>query len=107
MALKKSNKLPQTAALKQILKRCSSFGKKNGYNNGEEGLPGDVPRGHFVVYVGENRSRYIVPISWLDHPEFQNLLQRAEEEFGFSHEMGLTIPCDEVFFRSLITSMIR
>lgn len=105
MALKKSNKLPQTAALKQILKRCSSFGKKNnGYDAG--GLPDDVPKGHFAVYVGENRSRYIIPISWLTHPEFQSLLQRAEDEFGFNHDMGLTIPCEEVVFRSL-TSMIR
>ncbi|KAL6222289.1 hypothetical protein ACLB2K_005681 [Fragaria x ananassa] len=93
--------LPQTTALKQILKRCSSFGKKNnGYN--ESGLPDDVPKGHFAVYVGENRSRYIIPISWLGHPEFQSLLQRAEEEFGFNHDMGLTIPCEEVVFRSLI-----
>ena len=104
MAHKKSNKLPQTAALKQIIKRCSSFGKKNGYD--AEGLPDDVPKGHFAVYVGENRSRYIIPISWLTHPEFQSLLQRAEDEFGFNHDMGLTIPCEEVVFRSL-TSMIR
>ncbi|GMY12212.1 auxin-responsive protein SAUR50 [Fagus crenata] len=104
MAHKKSNKLPQTAALKQIIKRCSSFGKKNGYD--AEGLPDDVPKGHFAVYVGENRSRYIIPISWLAHPEFQSLLQRAEDEFGFNHDMGLTIPCEEVVFRSL-TSMIR
>ncbi|KAJ9146980.1 hypothetical protein P3X46_029192 [Hevea brasiliensis] len=99
MAIRKSKKLPQTAALKQILKRCSSFGKK-------QGLPDDVPKGHFAVYVGENRSRYIIPISWLDHPEFQSLLQRAEEEFGFKHDMGLTIPCEEVVFLSL-TAMIR
>ncbi|XP_015581825.1 auxin-responsive protein SAUR50 [Ricinus communis] len=105
MAMRKSNKLPQTAALKQILRRCSSFGKKHGYDQ-ESGLPDDVPKGHFAVYVGQNRSRYIVPISWLDHPEFQNLLQRAEEEFGFKHDMGLTIPCEEVVFRSL-TAMIR
>ncbi|XP_062144841.1 protein SMALL AUXIN UP-REGULATED RNA 12 [Alnus glutinosa] len=105
MALKKPNKLPQTAAFKQIIKRCSSFGKKQGYNHGE-GLPYDVPKGHFAVYVGENRSRYIVPISWLTHPEFQSLLQRSEEEFGFNHDMGLTIPCEEVVFRSL-TSLIR
>ncbi|XP_057469131.1 auxin-responsive protein SAUR50-like [Actinidia eriantha] len=104
MALKIQNKPPQTASLKQILKKCSSFGKKNGYLY--NGLPQDVPKGHFAVYVGENRSRYIVPISWLAHPEFQNLLQRAEEEFGFDHEMGLTIPCEEVVFRSLI-SLIR
>ncbi|XP_021902523.1 auxin-responsive protein SAUR50-like [Carica papaya] len=90
--------------LKQILKRCSSLGKKQSYQD-EEGLPLDVPKGHFVVYVGEQRSRYIVPISLLTRPEFQNLLQQAEEEFGFHHHMGLTIPCEEVVFQSL-TSML-
>ncbi|XP_042015913.1 auxin-responsive protein SAUR50-like [Salvia splendens] len=104
MAMKKSSKLTQAASLKQIMKRCSSLGKKHGYD--EDGLPVDVPKGHFAVYVGENRSRYIVPISFLSHPQFQCLLRRAEEEFGFDHEMGLTLPCEEVFFRSL-TSMIR
>ncbi|KAH6776995.1 SAUR-like auxin-responsive protein family [Perilla frutescens var. hirtella] len=105
MAMKKQNKVAQTpAVLKQILKKCSSLGKKNGYDD-EDGLPVDVPKGHFAVYVGENRSRYIVPISFLTHPEFQCLLRRAEEEFGFDHEMGLTIPCEEVVFRSL-TSML-
>ncbi|XP_057500594.1 protein SMALL AUXIN UP-REGULATED RNA 12-like [Actinidia eriantha] len=104
MAIRKSNKLPQTAVLKQILKRCSSLGKKQGY--GDDSLPLDVPKGHFAVYVGENRSRYIVPISFLTHPEFQCLLRCAEEEFGFDHEMGLTIPCEEVVFRSL-TAMLR
>ncbi|KAK9677773.1 hypothetical protein RND81_11G165900 [Saponaria officinalis] len=104
MAQRKSNKLSQTALLKQILKRCSSLGKKHGYD--EDGLPIDVPKGHFAVYVGVNRSRYIVPISFLSHPHFQCLLRRAEEEFGFGHDMGLTIPCEEVVFQSL-TSMIR
>ena len=104
MAIRKSNKLSQTAVLKQILKRCSSLGKKNDYD--EDGLPLDVPKGHFAVYVGEKRSRYIVPISFLTHPEFQCLLRQAEEEFGFDHDMGITIPCEEVVFRSL-TSMLR
>ncbi|XP_009788457.1 protein SMALL AUXIN UP-REGULATED RNA 51-like [Nicotiana tabacum] len=107
MAIRKSNKLSQTAMLKQIMKRCSSLGKKNGsYNDEQLGLPLDVPKGHFVVYVGENRTRYIVPISILSRPEFRSLLQRAEEEFGFDHDMGLTIPCDEDVFESLITSSI-
>ncbi|QCD88643.1 auxin-responsive protein SAUR50-like [Vigna unguiculata] len=103
MAIRKSNKLPQHAVLKQILKRCSSLGKKNGYE--DDGHPDDVPKGHFAVYVGENRTRYIVPISFLAHPEFQSLLRQAEEEFGFDHEMGLTIPCEEVVFRSLTSSL--
>ncbi|XP_019152592.1 PREDICTED: auxin-responsive protein SAUR50-like [Ipomoea nil] len=103
MGIRKSKKLQaQTAMIKQILKK---LGKKHGYD--EEGLPIDVPRGHFAVYVGENRTRYIVPISFLTQPEFQILLQRAEEEFGFDHgDMGLTIPCDEYVFENL-TSMLR
>ncbi|KAL1200259.1 Protein SMALL AUXIN UP-REGULATED RNA 51 [Cardamine amara subsp. amara] len=108
MAMKKANKLTQTAMIKQILKRCSSLGKKqsNVYSEDENGHPLDVPKGHFVVYVGENRVRYVVPISFLTRPEFQLLLQQAEEEFGFDHDMGLTIPCEEVVFQSL-TSMLR
>ncbi|GAA0181986.1 hypothetical protein LIER_30308 [Lithospermum erythrorhizon] len=103
MALKKSNKSTQTATIKHIIKRCSSsFGKKN-QDIASNGYLHDVPKGHFVVYVGENRSRYIVPISLLTNPEFQNLLQKAEEEFGFNYnEMGLTLPCDEQVFCSLV-----
>lgn len=110
MGIRKSApKMPQTTALRQILKKCSSFGRRSSSWSVEEdeGLPHDVPRGHFAVYVGENRSRYIVPISWLGHPRFQCLLRRAEEEYGFSHGTGITLPCEEVVFRSLITSLVR
>ncbi|KAI7744704.1 hypothetical protein M8C21_019521 [Ambrosia artemisiifolia] len=99
MAIKKSStKLSQAALIKHIMKRCSSIGKKQHYD--------DVPKGHFVVYVGDNRSRYVVPISFLSRPEFQSLLHQAEEEFGFDHDMGLTIPCQEQVFESL-TSFLR
>ncbi|CAH8390977.1 unnamed protein product [Eruca vesicaria subsp. sativa] len=112
MAIKiRTTKLTQTAMIKQILKRCSSLGKKQSseYNDEQEmdgeSLPLDVPKGHFVVYVGKTRVRYVLPISFLTRPEFQILLQQAEEEFGFDHGMGLTIPCDEVAFRSLVATM--
>ncbi|KAJ0257421.1 hypothetical protein HA466_0082890 [Hirschfeldia incana] len=58
-----ATKLTQTNMIKQILKRCSSLGKKqsSGYNveheQDGESFPLDVPKGHFVVYVGENRAR--------------------------------------------------
>ncbi|CAM8984583.1 hypothetical protein QQ045_009107 [Rhodiola kirilowii] len=108
MAAGKATRRPssQAAIMKQLMKRCASLGKKQGGNISENGLPHDVPKGHFAVYVGENRSRYIVPISLLTHPEFQYLLRQAEEEFGFQHELGLTIPCEEVVFRTL-TSAIK
>ncbi|KAK8582396.1 hypothetical protein V6N13_069174 [Hibiscus sabdariffa] len=63
-----------------------------------------MPKGHFAVYVGEaEKKRFVVPISFLKHPLFQNLLSEAEEEFGFNHPMGaLTIPCSEEAFIDLI-----
>ncbi|KAK2665477.1 hypothetical protein Ddye_004051 [Dipteronia dyeriana] len=66
-----------------------------------------VPKGHFVVYVGETeRKRYLVPISYLKHPCFQNLLSQAEEEFGFDHPTGgLTIPCSEEAFMDITCSL--
>ncbi|XP_071698711.1 protein SMALL AUXIN UP-REGULATED RNA 9-like [Rutidosis leptorrhynchoides] len=99
MAIKiSSNKLSQATVLKHIMKRCSSLARKQQQQHCE-----DVPKGHFVVYVGQERSRYIIPISFLSHLEFQKLLHQAEEEFGFDHEMGLTIPCEQVVFESFLS----
>ncbi|XP_072974589.1 auxin-responsive protein SAUR50-like [Typha angustifolia] len=98
MAMVRESKISQVAGLKKILKRCRSLGRR------QDDM--DVPKGHFVVYVGENRSRFIVPISYLNHPEFQSLLHCAEEEFDFGYDIGLTIPCEEITFLSL-TSTLR
>jgi len=66
-----------------------------------------VPKGHVAVYVGENEmKRYLVPLTYLSHPSFQDLLRHAEEEFGYSHPMGgLTIPCKEEVFLSVTNQL--
>ncbi|KAL1324302.1 hypothetical protein HN51_034464 [Arachis hypogaea] len=66
-----------------------------------------VPKGHIAVYVGElQKKRFVVPISYLSHPLFVDLLHRAEEEFGFNHPMGgLTIPCKEDAFINLTSQL--
>ncbi|KAK1572336.1 hypothetical protein Q3G72_031010 [Acer saccharum] len=67
----------------------------------------DVPKGHLGVYVGESqRNRFVIPVSFLNHSSFQDLLNQAEEEFGFDHPMGgLTIPCKEDIFIDLISQL--
>ncbi|KAF6144088.1 hypothetical protein GIB67_007549 [Kingdonia uniflora] len=54
----------------------------------------DVLKGHMAISAGENKKkRYVVPVSYLNNPSFQEMLSRAKEEFGFEHPMGgLTIP---------------
>ncbi|ESQ41803.1 hypothetical protein EUTSA_v10015720mg [Eutrema salsugineum] len=67
----------------------------------------DVPKGYFAVYVGESqKKRYVVPISFLSQPSFQDLLRKAEDECGFDHPMGrLTIPCSEKTFADLTSNI--
>ncbi|KAG5219094.1 hypothetical protein OIU76_015489 [Salix suchowensis] len=69
----------------------------------------DVPKGFLAVYVGETeKKRYMVPVSYLNKPVFQDLLSKAEEEFGFDHPMGgLTIPCREDTFIQVTSSLSR
>ena len=78
--------------------------KKHNKNQG-------VRKGHLAVYVGdynEGKKRYVMPLSCLSYPAFQELLSLAEEEFGFSHPNGgLTIPCDEETFIHVVTSQLN
>jgi SAUR family protein len=57
------------------------------------------PKGHLAVYVagdgkaGGSPQRFVVPIVYFNHPLFGELLKEAEEEFGYGHPGGITIPC--------------
>ena len=68
-------------------------------------MPSDVPRGFLAVYVGPEHRRFIIPTSYLSDPLFKVLLEKVEEEFGFDHTGGLTIPCDTETFKYLLKCM--
>ncbi|GMY05581.1 auxin-responsive protein SAUR21-like [Fagus crenata] len=86
---------------KQILRRSNSFGKQ------VASTYIDVPKGHIAVYVGESKKRrFVIPLSFLNQHSFQELLSKAEEEFGYEHPMGgLTIPCSEDIFIDLTSRL--
>ncbi|KAJ4827125.1 hypothetical protein Tsubulata_002475 [Turnera subulata] len=66
----------------------------------------DVPKGCLAVYVGYQRTRFVIPISYLSQPSFHDLLSQAEEEFGYDHPTGgLTIPCPEEIFADIISAL--
>ncbi|EYU35308.1 hypothetical protein ABFS82_06G132600 [Erythranthe guttata] len=86
-------------AIRQILRRSLSNDRSTA----------EVPKWHLAVYVGEGeKKRFVIPLSYLNHPLFQDLLFQAEEEFGFHHPMGgITIPCSEDLFIDLTSRLSK
>ncbi|XP_041026649.1 uncharacterized protein LOC121266871 [Juglans microcarpa x Juglans regia] len=68
----------------------------------ENSIPKDVPKGHLVVYVGENYKRFVIKITILNHPLFKALLDQAQDEYDFTTDSKLCIPCDESLFLSVV-----
>ncbi|KAK1417923.1 hypothetical protein QVD17_27059 [Tagetes erecta] len=92
--------MPRITQAKKVLRRSFSNGSNTSASM-------DIPKGYFAVYVGEEeKRRFVVPLSLLSQPAFQELLHLAEEQFGFNHPMGgLTIPCSEDIFVDLASSL--
>ncbi|XP_042000438.1 auxin-responsive protein SAUR21-like [Salvia splendens] len=88
-------------AVRQMLRRSLSSERRSASSRNE------VSKGHVAVYVGESeKKRFVVPLSYLNHPSFQELLFQAEEEFGFRHPMGsLTIPCSQDTFIDVVSGL--
>ncbi|KAL3515070.1 hypothetical protein ACH5RR_021972 [Cinchona calisaya] len=88
MAIRLFSKIPQAKQISKFKTRVVSS------------TTAEVPKGHMTVYVGEiQKKRFVIPISYLNHPSFLALLKKAEEEFGFNHPTGgPTIPCREEAF---------
>ncbi|KAI0520196.1 hypothetical protein KFK09_007667 [Dendrobium nobile] len=86
--------------MKQILRR--SISRKQAAGSALK-----VPKGHFPIYVGEEEKRFVVPVSYLNNPLFQNFLDNVEEEFGLDHQVGgLRVPCKEDEFLCLISGQL-
>ncbi|CAL9021606.1 unnamed protein product, partial [Prunus brigantina] len=72
-------------------------------NRGASTNLADVPKG-ILQFI--KKQRFIIPISFLNQPAFQELLSEAEEEFGFDHPTGgLTIPCRQDAFLDVISHL--
>ncbi|GMN63354.1 hypothetical protein TIFTF001_032425 [Ficus carica] len=96
-------RLPRVVNAKKLLQMSLSNASQAATNGA------DIPKGYLAVYVGDDQTemkRFVIPISYLNQPSFQELLKQAEEEFGFNHPMGaLTIPCSEDTFVDLISCL--
>ncbi|KAG4917081.1 hypothetical protein JHK87_054638 [Glycine soja] len=53
------------------------------------------------VGQGEEQQKVTVPVNYLKHPLFVQLLKEAEEEYGFSQKGTITIPCQVAEFKNV------
>ncbi|XWS61398.1 hypothetical protein CRYUN_Cryun07bG0122900 [Craigia yunnanensis] len=63
----------------------------------------DIPKGCLAVLVGqgEEQQRFVIPVIYINHPLFMQLLKEAEEEYGFDQKGPITIPCHVEEFRNV------
>nr|KAJ0209455.1 hypothetical protein LSAT_V11C400183430 [Lactuca sativa] len=101
--IKMAIRVPRIIQAKKVLGRSFSNGSRSSSSSVDI-----IPKGHFAVYVGDQeKRRFVVPLSLLDQPSFQDLLRQSEEEFGYDHPMGgLTIPCREDVFIHVASGLI-
>ncbi|GFP94921.1 indole-3-acetic acid-induced protein arg7 [Phtheirospermum japonicum] len=48
---------------------------------------------------GVEQQRFVIPVMYLNHPLFMDLLKEEEEEYKFDHDGPVNIPCHVKEFR--------
>ncbi|KAL1822319.1 hypothetical protein DCAR_0310147 [Daucus carota subsp. sativus] len=63
----------------------------------------EIPKGCLAVIVGqgEEQQKVIIPVIYINHPLFMQLLKEAEEEYGFDHQGPINIPCHVEEFKNV------
>ncbi|KAG7024163.1 Auxin-responsive protein SAUR50, partial [Cucurbita argyrosperma subsp. argyrosperma] len=100
--LGKCSKIRHIVRLRQMLRRWRNKARMSANR-----IPSDVPAGHVAVCVGTSCRRFVVRATYLNHPVFKKLLVQAEEEYGFTNQGPLAIPCDESVFEEVIRFISR
>ncbi|XP_065856614.1 auxin-induced protein X15 [Euphorbia lathyris] len=62
----------------------------------------ETPNGYFAVYVGEEKERFVVATSYLNHPLMKMLLEKSYNEFGFAQQSKLVVPCNVSTFQEVV-----
>ncbi|PKU74251.1 auxin-responsive protein SAUR78 [Dendrobium catenatum] len=62
----------------------------------------DVPAGFHPVYVGKSRRRYIVNCDLVEHPLFQNLVERSDSGADSGGGGDTVVGCEVVLFEHLL-----
>ncbi|KAL2622611.1 hypothetical protein R1flu_002816 [Riccia fluitans] len=91
--------------IEPLIQRAHTGGRNCSDSEDDESskwIPRDVPAGYLVVYVGQERRRYMIDYHYPTHPLFKTLLQRSAVEYGFHYEGGLLVACEVVLLEHLL-----
>lgn len=64
----------------------------------------NIPKGCLAILVGqegEEQQKFVIPVIYINHPLFMQLLKEAEEEYGFDQKGPITLPCHVEEFRTV------
>ncbi|CAN6479974.1 unnamed protein product [Victoria cruziana] len=92
---------PESSAAR-VPNRVFSFEDVDSDEDADDACISHVPKGCLAVYVGSEGKRFIIPLGYLNHPVFRALLKKAEEEFGFSGNGGIRLPCESLLFEHIL-----
>ncbi|OQU78279.1 hypothetical protein SORBI_3009G193066 [Sorghum bicolor] len=85
------------ARLAKNWQRMTSLGRKRltrgAAKESDECCSSVAVKGHCVVYTADER-RFEVPLAYLGNRVFEELLRMSQEEFGFTSDGRITLPCD-------------
>ncbi|KAJ4964737.1 hypothetical protein NE237_016586 [Protea cynaroides] len=88
--------------IRQMLRRWRQKAAFAAQKSADCSIPSDVPAGHVAVCVGSSCKRFVMRTTYLNHPMFKKLLVKVEEEYGFTNQGPLFIPCDETLFGEIL-----
>ncbi|CAN8253461.1 unnamed protein product [Cochlearia groenlandica] len=60
------------------------------------------PHGFFALYVGPTKQRIMVKTKLVNHPLFKNLLEEAENEYGYIRDGPIVLPCEVDHFLNIL-----
>ncbi|KAL8253200.1 hypothetical protein R6Q59_036893 [Mikania micrantha] len=81
------------------------------HDDHQHGMKKDkIPKGCMTVTVGhedEEQKRFIIPVMYLNHPLFMELLKEAEDEYGFHYHGPINFHCHFSILKSVTLSIVE
>ncbi|KAH9780302.1 auxin-responsive protein saur32-like [Citrus sinensis] len=74
------------------------------HHHGKKEEMRNIPKGCLAILVGqegEEQQKFVIPVIYINHPLFMQLLKEAEEEYGFDQKGPITLPCHVEEFRTV------